>query len=190
MEYKDIFNVWVGISRNSKINRILLLPTEKAVKEGIINNISKQYESYIKKKKDICEFDKDSLILEKQYFFKFNKINTDNFLCKFNREIISKVNECSKDHIDILSLKRNKNGILDKKDIIKFLIIETKKQLLFLNINSRNTIKCATILDIITQKKLVEKLGLVQILWILIQGLIYQNKLMQCLKKMKIAYMF
>ncbi|MCR3955522.1 MAG: hypothetical protein NUK57_04440 [Gudongella sp.] len=139
-------NVWVGIGRNSQINRILFLSTDSKVKKGIIDSISEDFEEYYNKKHQIEEFSKKSLVLEEKFYYKLEDIDEDHNLYNIKNKVFS--NNSLHSHNKVISLKKIKNETIEDKDIVKFLLVDNQNELIFLSINSRKTIKDSGILNL------------------------------------------
>lgn len=139
-------NVWVGVSRNSMINRILFLPTGYSIKKNIYDSISEDLKKYNEDKESIKTWSKDALVMEEKYFYEIKNINENHNLYEFKNKIL--IEGSLSPSNKVISLKKIDKEILEEKDFIKFLIIENDESLYFLSINSRKIIKKGRLLNI------------------------------------------
>ncbi len=165
----NISAAWVGIGKNSQLNTMYTLNLTNLAKDEIAKELESSYKNFIDTTSDYAPFSKNALILEEKYYYNLNSdIIEQEYLSKLNDLVLK--NESLADTSEVLHFKKNRHEItLDEvysnKDLsIKFILLQiyisdiNQKQLLFLSINTRKTLRSTTILDIKLNKEVKNEL--------------------------------
>ena len=140
----NINNLFVGISRNSRIDRVLFVSTKRTIKEKLADILQDDYIRYIKSKEDISKFSVTSLLDEENFYFDKDMIEN-----KRELEIFNHIINCDLSKFEKLNFVSSKRNNLDEYDKIRFLLLDTSKELIFYYINSRTTIRDRTFMELI-----------------------------------------
>lgn len=147
----NVKNLWVGIGRNAKINRILHLPGNSTLKRELIKSTLESYKGYHSIKTSIGKWSRKALILEETYYIDINAIDEMHTLSNIKEKIFSRDSLSSTN--EVISFGRKKEQNLEKNDSLKFLLVELQDEIIFLLINSRKTIKKANIFNIFNKSE-------------------------------------
>ncbi len=144
--------VWVGIFRNNRLDRILLLPNDKEFYEGIVDTLYDEGAIPIDFQ-NFGEFRSDALLLEEGYYIDLEKITKDHFLDMFAEKILE--DRCLSLDNPVISFGRSGKVEIDEtKETPKFLMIESEDAIIFLPIKTRGIIRKKRLMEFGFFKKL------------------------------------
>ncbi|PZG37250.1 hypothetical protein C1910_12110 [Listeria ivanovii] len=138
-------NAWVGINKNSKLDRIQLLNLNQEDRDKIIIEIENISELLVKDK--LKKYSIDSLLFEDGYYINLEEIKVSHLLDNFVHRALMK--NTLPVYEDIIPINDNSNcdGKLDlEKDIFKFILLESATDCLFLPIQARGIVRAKTII--------------------------------------------
>lgn len=141
--YHDIERIYVCTSKQAKLHRFYLLKTGDNEKEIIYKTFRESLKLSLNGEKEIENYNQESLIQDLPYKIKFSEIKSDSYLYEFKSEITSLI----KNKVDeIIQFKKfgelkGKVSNFEEKEGLKFLVIQFKKDLLFLSIATNSIIK-------------------------------------------------
>lgn len=138
--------IWVGIFRNSKIDRILLLSVDAMFRDEVFN-VLKDEDAIPVNTNNLGEFKSDSLILDESYYIDLDKIKKKHFLDTFAENVLE--DRCMALENEVLRFGRgNRIEIEADKEVPKFLMTESESTIMFLPIKTRGIIRKQSIFDL------------------------------------------
>ncbi|CAM2363343.1 hypothetical protein HCJ21_10935 [Listeria seeligeri] len=145
----NYFNAWIGMNRNSRLDRLQLLYMGQKDRDRIVNHLENISE--LLNVEDLKKYSSESLLFDDGYYIRLDEMGENHFLDDFADHILipDKLGAYG-DTIPISNNKKYRKNIDLDKDKFKFLILESTNDLLFLPIQSRGLVRPKTIMRIPT----------------------------------------
>ncbi|WP_239256254.1 hypothetical protein [Listeria ilorinensis] len=133
-------NVWVGVYKNNKLNRLLQVPLTNEVLNDIKANLDE-----VQDKNELILYSNEALVLDCGYKINCSEINEKHFLSQFKDIFyINTIDE----GLGVLNFKRNGEKHISREEIIRFLLINSEEKMLILAIEIRGIVRKKHFLDL------------------------------------------
>lgn len=157
MEFKKI---WVGTSKNAKLNRIYLLQTGQPEREAIYECVKEDLIAKVNQDPYLDQLNGNALIDDIPYYVEFSDIGEDNFLAEFKEIIELFLNESTPDIIQFSKNPLNRDEIrnFDESEGVKFLAVQTDEEIYFMHISNNSVLKNKIVMSLdINENSVVHK---------------------------------
>lgn len=143
----NYINTWVGMNRYSKLDRLQLLYMDQKDRDRIVNQIENISE--LQGAEHLKKYSSESLLFDDGYYIRLDEIGEKHFLDDFADCILvpDRLNAFG-DTVPIKKYTKWRENIDLDKDRLKFIILESAKDLLFLPIQSNGIVKAKPIMKL------------------------------------------
>ncbi|MCD2252390.1 hypothetical protein QJV03_00425 [Listeria swaminathanii] len=139
--------LWIGMNRGNKLDRLQRLFMEQPDRDRIVNELENISELLVTEK--LKKYSSESLLFDDGYCISLEDIGENHFLDDFTDHILMpEYLGAFGDNVPISKYTKQRKYMDLNKDKFKFLILESKDDLLFLPIQARGIVKPKTMLKI------------------------------------------